>query len=337
VVTESRRPSPDEEAAAAELMARIEGAAVRRLGDVASVVGGVEPPEHDDFHWDDSATWSPPLVSEYSKVNLPAEEVEELFGQPDEQMGTVEDWGWHGLVRHERRPGGYILVEDDQGFREVREFVDTEGLETQWQRLNETYERWVEERDSYEAATQEPVPGHSGLAPRVYISSLADYNAGRLFGMWADATLDADTLGAAVRFMLRQSREDVAEEIAIHDTDDFGGYEVGEYEPLATVSKIAQGIAEYGPAYAAWASVIGTDERQLDLFNDCYRGTYDSFKDYIDELVDELEYERVLEQLPEDIRCYVIFDTEQMARDWEADYHVVEAPGGGVFVFDTRM
>jgi antirestriction protein len=320
-------------------MRRIEAASTHRLGDVAVVIGGVELPDHeeDDIPWDDASTWSPDDEPEYTTLDLPAEQLDELFGeQPDEQMGTVEDWGWHGLARHGDRPGGYIIVQDDQGFREVREFAETEALERQWTRLCETYERWAEERDAYEVATEEPTPGRSGLAPRVYIASLSDYNAGRLFGMWADATLDADTLQAAINFMLRRSHEDVAEEIAIHDFEGFGDYRVGEYDSLATVSKIAQGIAEYGPAYGAWAGVVGTEEEQLDHFNDCFRGEYDSFKDYIDELIDELEYERVLEQLPEDIRYYVIFDTEAMARDWEADYRVVEH-GNRVFVFDTRM
>ena len=156
-----------EEEVAAELMQRIEAASSRRLGDMATVMGGVDLSEEvDDFPYDDAATWSPEILPDYTTPDLSDEEREELFQDPDEQMGTVEDWGWHGLVRHEGRPGGYILVEDDQGFREVREFEETEGLESQWQRLTETYERWVEERDSYEAATQEPVPGHERSRPK---------------------------------------------------------------------------------------------------------------------------------------------------------------------------
>jgi antirestriction protein len=75
----------------------------------------------------------------------------------------------------------------------------------------------------------------------------------------------------------------------------------------------------------------------LENFGDFYHGEYDSFKDYVEELIDELEYERVLEQLPEDIRRYVSIDTEQLARDWQGDYHVVESSEGRVYIFDTRM
>ena len=326
-----------EEEVATELMHRIEAASSRRLGDMATVMGGVDLSEEvDDFPYDDAATWSPEILPDYTTPDLSDEEREELFQDPDEQMGTVEDWGWHGLVRHEGRPGGYILVEDDQGFREVREFEETEGLESQWQRLTETYERWVEERDSYEAATQEPVPGHSGLAPRVYIASLSDYNAGRLLGMWADATLDADTLGAAVRFMLRQSHEDVAEEVAIHDHEDFDGYEVREYDSLATVSRIAQGIAEYGEAFAHWATHVGADDSEaLDHFNDCYQGHYESTEAYVEEFLEETGAYRFLDAVPEDLRGYLSYDVEQIARDWESTLTIIEG-SDGVYIFDNH-
>jgi antirestriction protein len=333
------RERPDDEAKArAELQARIEAASTRRLGNIATVIGGVqlEPDDDGSIPWTDPAEWSPPLI-EHTTVQLPDEEVDELFAEPDEQMGSVEDWGWHGLVRHPDRPGGYILLEDDQGFREVREFEDSEALARQWERLTTAYEAWVNERDSYESATEEAAPGHGGLAPRVYVADLNAYNSGVLHGAWFDATLDPETLTAAATFMIRISPERGGEEWAIHDHDDFGGYRLSEYASLEEVSRIAQGLSEYGASFGAWLTVAGnTDEETCEVYNDAYRGEYDSFKDYVEELIDESEYDRILERLPEDIRQYVIIDTEAMARDWEADYEVVSAPGGGVFIFEQR-
>ncbi len=41
--------------------------------------------------------------------------------------------------------------------------------------------------------------------------------------------------------------------------------------------------------------------------------------------------------MPEDLRQYAQFDVEQMAVDYEIELFVVEADGGGVFVFDPRV
>ena len=84
--------------------------------------------------------------------------------------------------------------------------------------------------------------------PRIYVASLSDYNAGRLHGAWIDAAVEPDVLTESINDMLRTSPEPGAEEWAIHDYEGFGPLRLGEYESLTTVSTIAQGIAENGPA-----------------------------------------------------------------------------------------
>ena len=84
--------------------------------------------------------------------------------------------------------------------------------------------------------------------PRIYVASLSDYNAGRLHGSWLDAAQDPEALLAGISEMLATSPEPIAEEWAIHDYEGFCGAALSEYEDVATVSKLALGVVEHGPA-----------------------------------------------------------------------------------------
>ena len=72
---------------------------------------------------------------------------------------------------------------------------------------------------------------------RVYVASLADYNAGRLHGRWIDATLGAEHIQAETAAMLQESREPFAEEWAIHDYEGFDGWKLYEWESFDTVAE----------------------------------------------------------------------------------------------------
>jgi len=43
--------------------------------------------------------------------------------------------------------------------------------------------------------------------PRIYVASLADYTAGRLYGCWIDADQPAETIREQITAMLAQSRD----------------------------------------------------------------------------------------------------------------------------------
>lgn len=128
-----------------------------------------------------------------------------------------------------------------------------------------------------EAVTDASIPEHETTprpAPRIYVADLAAYNNGRLHGVWLDATRDVDELHADVQAMLADSPIPGAEEFAIHDFEDFTGYPLGEYENLAFVSKLAQGIAEHGQAFAAYADWNRQEDPELEYFGDHYEGSY---------------------------------------------------------------
>ncbi|MAH49966.1 antirestriction protein [Candidatus Pacearchaeota archaeon] len=123
-------------------------------------------------------------------------------------------------------------------------------------------------------------------AIRIYVASLADYNAGRLHGAWIDATLDADDIHTEVSKMLAASKEPIAEEWAIHDYEGFYGLRLGEWESFDKVSVWAAGIEKHGEAYAIWAN--DTDDTDVQAFEDAYRGEHATMADFAEEYYQDL-------------------------------------------------
>ena len=173
-------------------------------------------------------------------------------------------------------------------------------------------------------------------APRIYVASLSDYNAGRLFGTWIEADQDYQEISEQVTEMLSRSREDVAEEWAIHDYEGFGPLHLSEYESLETVARLGRGIAEHGEAFAGWAVQLDRAEwDRLDRFEDSYLGHWSSAEDYAENLLEDIGID--LDEIgPEMLQPYIRVDLEAFARDLSYDLTIVEAQDGGVHVFDRE-
>ena len=175
--------------------------------------------------------------------------------------------------------------------------------------------------------------------PRVYIASLSDYNAGRLYGKWIDAAVNEDDLHGAVESMLAVSPTPGAEEFAIHDYEGFGPLRLGEYESLETVSRVARGISEHGPTYAHWAALTGaSDAETLERFEDAYRGHWDSVEAYAESLLDDLGANSFIDEaVPEYLQPYVKLDIAGFARDLEYGGDITISEGdGGTYVFGSN-
>ena len=149
---------------------------------------------------------------------------------------------------------------------------------------------------------------------RIYVASLADYNAGRLHGAWIDATQDSDDMQTEVNKMLAETKEPIAEEWAIHDYEGFQGLKLGEWESFDKVSEWATAIAEHGEAYALWADASGASE--VGQFNDAYRGHYDTMADFAEDWYsDELTGDSYLMQF---------IDWERVGREMEhSDFYSI--------------
>jgi antirestriction protein len=176
------------------------------------------------------------------------------------------------------------------------------------------------------------------VAPRIYVASLSDYNDGRLHGVWIDADQTAEELHAAIQEMLGRSMTPVAEEWAIHDYEGFGSIRLSEFEGMETVARIAAGIVEHGPAFSAFAEIVGTEtEDALRRFEDHFQGRYESMEKFAEQLADDLGWPEQLDRLDEAMRPYVSIDYAMLGSVLGTELYAVEADGGGVYVFDTRL
>jgi antirestriction protein len=172
--------------------------------------------------------------------------------------------------------------------------------------------------------------------PRIYVASLADYNEGRLHGEWIDAAQDEEELERCVKEMLARSPSPGAEEWAIHDYEGFGLLRLDEFESLASVAKVASGIAEHGPAFAAWAAHVGADSEAIDEFEDAYMGEWESAVAFAEEMLDDMGHvEEIMRGVPAHLAAYVQIDYEGFVRDLvrNGELATLEKPDGGIYVF----
>lgn len=241
----------------------------------------------------------------------------------------VREWlNWLGAycIRRERK-------EAVEGWHELtaREPTTDQGLGER--ALSATTEHGGRGDDA-ERDEQQPLP-------RIWVGSLTDYNNGRLHGEWIEANQESEQLHEAVQAMLATSVFPEAEEWGIFDYEGFGSLRLDEYETMETVSRIALGIEEHGPAFAAWVAYVGTgNDEQLDRFEDHFRGEFDSMEAYVEDVLDNIGFyhdlDEALKVIPEDLRQYVKMDTEGLARDWGIEMCVVEGADGRVWVFDGQ-
>lgn len=188
-----------------------------------------------------------------------------------------------------------------------------------------------EQRATHEARTES--------TPRIYVASLADYNAGRLHGRWIDADQPVEAIREQIAKMLAESKEPIAEEWAIHDYENFAGLSVAEYEDLGYVAEVAFLIGEHGAVFAGLVDHFGGGASGLEdakrWMEEGYRGAFDSLTDYAEELIEDC-YGDALKGLPDFLRYHI--DWEGIAHDMElnGDVFTIEH-GRKVHVFDGQI
>lgn len=117
--------------------------------------------------------------------------------------------------------------------------------------------------------------------PQIYVSCLAAYNNGIMFGDWIDANQSADDIHEAIQTLLKKSPIRDAEEWAIHDYQNFGDVDLSEYESINTVADIAAFIEEYGEIGSAVLNHANNDLNEAKcLMEEGYQGEYESEEDF---------------------------------------------------------
>lgn len=172
--------------------------------------------------------------------------------------------------------------------------------------------------------------------PKIYVASLADYNSGYLHGVWIalDECTDLDNVTEQVATMLKESPavarglSCLAEEYAIHDYEDFEGYQVQEHTPLSEVVEIAAAIAEHGEPFAKFLNDHGHEsvEESVENFTDRLCGTWDSAGDFA---WDDFESCSPEAYATATLCDWVRFDPEAYVRAHEMDgYEFIETASG---------
>jgi antirestriction protein len=171
--------------------------------------------------------------------------------------------------------------------------------------------------------------------PHVYVADLAAYNNGELHGAWIDATQEPEAMWEQINAMLARSPIPGAEEIAIHDYQNFGPLRLSEYESINTVAKIARGFVEHGRAFLHWVAYRGTsDTDAVEDFEDNFLGHYTSYEEMGEELADAATIEQLLdEHLPGHIRSFVTVDYESYGEHIGSGMHVAQDEDG-IYVFN---
>lgn len=175
----------------------------------------------------------------------------------------------------------------------------------------------------------------SNLSPAIYVASLADYNNGVLHGKWIDAAREPWEIQADINDILDSSRQPDAEEWAIHDYEQFGGWQVGEYDSIENITRIAKAIRQQGRAFASWLNIFDRLPEDFDNFRESYLGHYDSIEDYVEQMADDLGYTKELDKIPDHLRHYIRIDFVAIARDMDisGDITAVDDSTGGVWIF----
>jgi antirestriction protein len=174
--------------------------------------------------------------------------------------------------------------------------------------------------------------------PRIYVASLADYNAGDLLGCWIDADQPVDVIHEQVGAMLATSTQPVAEEWAIHDYEGFGVLGLSEYEDLDHVAGVARGIVEFGEVFAAVVAHFGGTgnvEEARRYMEEGYRGDFDTVADYAETLIEDC-YHDVLKGLPDFIRYHIDFGGIGQDMELSGDIFTI-ATGGRLHIFDAHV
>ncbi|MBN2526971.1 MAG: antirestriction protein ArdA [Deltaproteobacteria bacterium] len=168
---------------------------------------------------------------------------------------------------------------------------------------------------------------HSPGTPSIYVACLASYNAGTLHGRWIECDRSASEIRDEIKKILKQSSQPYAEEWAIHDYRYFGSVRLSEYECLDDIAAFAEAYEEWGELFSELVNHCG-GLSQLDrakcLLQDEYAGEGDSLADWAESFLEETGG---LENVPQNLRSYIDFDSYGNDMDISGDIFTLEVNG----------
>lgn len=165
---------------------------------------------------------------------------------------------------------------------------------------------------------------------RIYVASLAAYNAGTLHGVWIEATSDADAMLEGIEAMLASCPEH-GEEWAIHDYEDFPN--MGEHGAISEIADVADLLERFDrdAVHAALGNFTSIAEAR-EALDEHYAGEYDGIGAWA---VEYLEDSGRLDGLADDIRYHINYEGWAEDASLNGDIWYVEV-GRRVHVFWNR-
>lgn len=144
----------------------------------------------------------------------------------------------------------------------------------------------------------------------LYISSLACYNNGQIYGRWINASTDADAMRATINALLANAPI-AGDEYAIHTFEGYPESVIGEYTTLETIATIETLLTsdDYDPllVLSVLSEKCGDAEHTQRMLDDRYLGYWPSIEHFAEDRWSDL-----LALTPEFVRPHV--DLESMVR-----------------------
>jgi len=172
----------------------------------------------------------------------------------------------------------------------------------------------------------------------IYFANLEAYNSGRMVGKWV-YPLQYDSFEKFEKAIKEATRDNVdyADEIAVHDYDDFPN--MGEYPDHESIYNLAHAldnshldneiIIKYFNDYYGY-DLEELEDNMQDIEN-AFISIYDTFRDFADERADE----DILNNIDKDAQQFVFnnFDYEGYAIDLRHSYNVIDLDNYKVAIF----
>ncbi|WP_280483572.1 antirestriction protein ArdA [Nocardia farcinica] len=200
------------------------------------------------------------------------------------------------------------------------------------------------EPDHRQSPESEPDHEHPPRGtPQIYVTAGLPLRADLVAGTWLDMARSTDAIYDELRTVTDQEIGINTDRLYIWDYRGFGAFEVttgplgleGTHS-LELLARVARGITEHGPAFAAWAQVHEDEPELFDRFPRIFKGHYATLGEFIRDQLEPQGYEAALDAaLPDSIRPFATIDYDAIAdQAFSSGDLIAYRTGDGYWIFD---
>jgi Antirestriction protein (ArdA) len=206
--------------------------------------------------------------------------------RPGGEQSPVNSYGTDDPIRQTEIEAARIAASQERRRNRARlEELVAQGANPDEAEAIIEYEHATEDRHTTPGDTspEPPVTAENGerrrYQPWVYVADTSSQEQGLQHGQWLDAARTPDELCADIVALLARSPLPHATDWRVQASTGFAGLDLHGFVDTVLISELGRGVATHGAAYAAWVSIVGTqDHEHLARFTDFYLGSYDSLE-----------------------------------------------------------